>query len=58
MLQALILLLLLGCAYRQEPSMAALQEAQHLHLTKEQKTGTLVAELSKRWRKLRRRVNP
>jgi hypothetical protein len=66
-LQALTLLLMLHCAYREVPSMAAVQEAQkaaeslrcrYLHPTNGQKSGTPVVELGKGWKELRRRMTP
>jgi hypothetical protein len=58
---------MLWWAYRQAPSMAALQEAQqaadwdrcrYLHPTTVLKSGTFVLELGKSWKKLRRRTTP
>ena len=60
-----ILLLMLWCAYKQEPSMAVLREAQqaaegdigrYLHSSNGQKLVTPVVELGKTWKKLRRRA--
>ena len=64
-LQDLTLLLMLRCAYRQEPSMAALQETQqaaeriryrYVHPINGQKLLTPVVELGKSWKKLRRAI--
>jgi hypothetical protein len=58
---------MLWYAYKQEPSMAALREAQqaaervrcrYLHPYNGQKLVTPVVELEKSWKKLRRRVTP
>jgi len=57
--------LILCCAHRWEPTMAALQEAQqadekvrcrYLHPSNGQKLETPVVELGKGWKKLRRRA--
>ena len=60
-LQGLTLLLMLSCAYKWEPRMAALQEAHqaaervrcgYLYPTNGQKLGTPVVELGKSWKNL------
>ena len=65
--QGLTLLLMLWCAYRQESSMAALQEAQqaaerarcrYLWPTSGQKLLTPGVELGKGWKKQRRKETP
>ena len=63
--QSLTLLLRLWCANKKGPNMIALQKTQqaaerircrYLHPTNGQKLLTLVAELGKSWKKLRRRA--
>ena len=61
--QGLTVLLILGCAYTKEASMAVLQEAQqaaerirYLHPNNGQKLGPPVGELGKNWKKLRRKT--
>ena len=56
-LQGLTLILLLWCAYRQEPRMAAQKvRCRYLHPIDGQKLGTHVVELEKSWKKLKKRV--
>ena len=66
-LQSLTIFLLLQYAYRQEPSIAALREAQQgdgrvrcrcLHPNDGQEPGIPVVELVKSWKKLKRRATP
>ena len=63
--QGLTLLLMLLCAYKQEPSMTVLPEAQqaaervkcrYINPTNGQKVGTPVVELGEGWKKLKRKV--
>jgi hypothetical protein len=65
--QGLTLLLMLWCAYKQEPIITVLQETQksavrvrcrYLHPSNRQKLGTPMVELGKNWKKMRRRSTP